>query len=98
MIASSIYNPVHLVKYNFTPQAKYHQIDMNEDWSYHRFNDWFINGKQAFYTQKWQLTDQVKCPILSSGLGLLTWVVYDAFGNEYDSGPFSLIVTPYVRS
>lgn len=95
MIATSIYTPLHLVKYNFSPQSKYHHVDMFEDWSYKRFQDW---AHVPFYTQKWQTNDTVKIPLISSGLGQLSYAVYDEDGKLYATSLFNVISTTFVRS
>jgi hypothetical protein len=94
MIAVSIYSPLHWIKYNFTPQSKYHHIDSHEDWSYKRFQNWV---HVPFYTQKWQTTDNIKIPVLTSNLGLLNMFVYDKNGNLYDTYIFNVITSPYVN-
>lgn len=95
MIATSIYCPLHLIKYNFSIQHKYHQKDMYEDWSYQRFEGWM---NVPFYAQKWQLDDIIKIPIITAGAGALGWVCYDVNGNQYTSGTFTIISAPSVRS
>lgn len=94
MIAVSIYAPLHWIKYNYSPQSKYHHIDMHEDWSYRRFQNWVT---KPFYTQKWQLTDTIKTPVLTKGLGALSMFVYDKNGELYTTSLFSVITTPYVQ-
>lgn len=94
MVAVSIYSPLHFIKYNYTPQSKYHHIDMHEDWSYKRFQNWV---HVPFYTQKWQTTDTIKIPLLTSGLGAMNVFVYDRDGNQYGTYAFSVITTQYVK-
>src|SRR6478609_1494257 len=80
MVASSIYSPLHWIKYDFTPQSKYHHLDIHEDWSYKRFQNWVT---RPFYAQKWQTNDIIKTPVLTYGLGALNMFVYDKNGNLY---------------
>lgn len=94
MVASSIYTPLHWIKYDFTPQSKYHHTDMHEDWSYKRFQNWVT---KPFYAQKWQTNDTIKTPILTYGLGALNMFVYDKTGNLYTTYLFTAITTQYVK-
>jgi len=83
MIFITDLNPVHFVKYNYEPDAKYHHKDMYDDWVHQR-HDRFAS--QPAYLQKWQKNDTINLQIITSGLGQVEVYVYDrnaAFVQSY---------------
>lgn len=94
MVAVHTNSPLHWIKYNYTPQAKYHHKDMHEDWSWKRFENWV---HVPFYVQKWQTSDNIVQPAIVTGLGALTMFVYDKKGDLYDTVAFNVVNTPYVK-
>lgn len=59
------YNTLHWVKYDFTPDAKYNQAELYEDWFNNRNNRWTNNPD---YIQKVQRSDGIREQIISNGV------------------------------
>jgi hypothetical protein len=92
--------PVHFVKYNFTPNSKYHHKDIYDDWADERFNDFLYLPKNYnnSYLQKWQKNDVIKIPVITAGLGQLTLYVYDKDGKDYTSILFDIITDSVIQT
>jgi hypothetical protein len=89
MIYISDKNPLHFVKYNFTPPAGYHFADLYDDWQKNRFTRWAV---QPDYAQPVQKGDPLPVQFPSNGAtGLQLLMVSCTTGNVIDTIPFSVV-------
>lgn len=69
------YNTLHWVKYDFTPDVKYNQAELYEDWFSNRNNRWQNNPD---YIQKVQRSDGIREQIVTNGVsGTILIDIYD---------------------
>jgi hypothetical protein len=95
MLAISELSPIHFVKYNNSPGAKYHHVEMFDDWVQNR-NARF--REQPYYFQKWQKTDPIRLQCVTAELGTLRLYVYDRDANEYEDMDFTVASSPAVTA
>jgi len=89
MIYISDKNPLHFVKYNFTPPAGYHFADIYDDWQKNRFTRWAV---QPDYAQPVQKGDPLPVQFPSNGAtGLQLLMVSCTTGNVIDTIPFNTV-------
>lgn len=85
MIYFSDLNPLHKVKYNYTPPAGYHMADIYDDWQKNRFPRW--RTYQPDYAQPWESGDVIHEQAIAKGVGsaqyqlisIATGLVVDTF-------------------
>lgn len=68
MIYISDKNPLHFVKYNYTPPAGYHFSDIYDDWQKNRFPRWVV---QPDYAQPWMKVDHIPLQMITNGVAVL---------------------------
>lgn len=66
MIYISTKNPLHFVKYNYTPPIGFHFADIFDDWQKNRFPKWI---KPVDYAQPFMMTDPLPLQIITNGVG-----------------------------
>jgi hypothetical protein len=67
MVYFSDLNPLHFVKYNFTPSPKYHFKGIYDDWQKNRYPSYV---QQPDYVQPWQTTDDpIPLQCITNGVG-----------------------------
>lgn len=84
MIYISKKNPLHFVKYDYTPPQGFHFRDIYDDWQKNRFPKWI---KRPEYVQPFEMTDPLPLQIITNGVGecqfqmisVLTGQVIDIF-------------------
>ncbi|HEY4288273.1 MAG TPA: hypothetical protein VGN00_14310 [Puia sp.] len=67
MIYFSDKNPIHIVRYNFTPAAGYHFADIYDDWQKNRFKSWPMAHPD--YYQPVQMDDNTAIQAIANGVG-----------------------------
>lgn len=65
MIHLAEYNPLHFVKYNYTPPAGYHFAEIYDDWEKNRYPHWVA---QPDYAQPLQFTDTLNLQCITNGV------------------------------
>lgn len=66
MLHTSTYNPLHFVKYNFTPAAPYHFADIYDDWQKNRFKNYL---QETDYVQPWTKSRPIELQFITNGVG-----------------------------
>jgi hypothetical protein len=95
MIYISDKNPLHFVKYNYTPPAGYHFADIYDDWQKNRFPRWLM---QPDYAQPWQKTESISLQVITNGVGTLQLQMFSiATGQLVDTFPFVPVVGSVVQ-
>lgn len=92
MIHISDYNPLHFVKYNYTPPAGFHFTDIYDDWQKNRFPRWQLYRPD--YAQPFEKGDPLPLQVITNGVGsceahlisILTGLVVEVF-------PFAPVVS-----
>lgn len=69
MVHFSNLNSLHFVKYNFTPAAGYHFMDIYDNWQKNRQNNY--KGYRKDFMQPWQTNDFTTVQAITSGVGIL---------------------------
>jgi hypothetical protein len=95
LIFISDLNPVHFVKYDFIPYAKYHHLDMYDEWVKNR-NDRY--GTNPNYIQRWQVGDEIKFQFITANIGQLQLDVKDCDGNTIETVVTSQVVDAAVQN
>jgi hypothetical protein len=67
MIYFSDKNPLHFVRYNYTPPAGYHFSDIYDDWQRNRFTRWPLAHPD--YAQPWENGDTISLQAITNGAG-----------------------------
>jgi hypothetical protein len=99
MVHFSDLNPLHFVKYNFTPDPKYHFQDIYDNWAKNRFPRW---GMKPDYAQPFQKTDSIYLQAFTSNVGTIQIHMIDLVtANIVEIFPFtpvpgSLVTLPNV--
>jgi hypothetical protein len=89
MIYISDKNPLHFVKYNFTPPAGYHIADLYDDWQKNRFSRWAV---QPDYAQPVQKGDALPIQFPTNGTtGLQLLMVSCTTGSVIDTIAFNVV-------
>jgi hypothetical protein len=87
MIYISDKNPLHFVRYNFTPPAGYHIADLYDDWQKNRYPTW---AAQPDYVQKVQKGDPLPIQFSTNGVsGLQLLMVSCTTGLTVDTIVFN---------
>lgn len=87
MIYISDKNPLHFVRYNFTPPAGYHIADLYDDWQKNRFPNWAV---QPDYAQPFQKGDPLPLQFVTNGVsGLQLLMVSCTTGITIDTIAFN---------
>ena len=94
MIRISDKNPLHFVKYNYTPPAGYHFSDIYDDWEANRYAKW--PAYQADYYQPVQKgTDKIALQFITNGVGSLQIQMWSrTSGLLIDTFPAAPVATP----
>lgn len=66
MIYISKKNPLHFVKYNYTPPQGIHFRDIFDDWQKNRFPKWLQRGD---FAQPFEMTDPLPLQVITNGVG-----------------------------
>lgn len=82
LIFISDLNPVHFVKYDYEPDAKYHHLDLYDEWVRKRNERFAVNPN---YIQRWQLGDNIELQFITANLGALQIDVKDCNGNTVET-------------
>lgn len=85
MIHISDFNPLHFVKYDYTPPAGFHFTDIYDDWQKNRFPRWLLYRPD--YAQPFEKGDTIVLQAITNGVGacearmisILTGLVVQAF-------------------
>jgi hypothetical protein len=89
MIYISDKNPLHFVKYNYTPPAGCHFADIYDDWQKNRFAKWAV---QPDYAQPLMKGDALPIQFPTNGVtGLQLLMVSCTTGNVIDTIPFNVV-------
>lgn len=68
MVRFSDLNPLHFVRYNYTPPAGYHFADIYDDWQKNRFSRWPVY-RPDYYQPIQQGKDKIPLQIIANGVG-----------------------------
>ena len=92
MIYISDLNPLHPVKYDFTPPAKYNNSELYDTWFRDRFLSWTENPD---YLQKWQKTDNIPLQIITNQSATLTLQMFNCDTKTLvDTITFNSVTSP----
>lgn len=93
MIHFSDINPLHKVKYNYTPAPGDHFSDIYDDWQKNRFPRW--KGYQPDYAQPWQIGDVIAEQAITNGVGVAEYqMISVTTGKQVDVFPFAAVTSP----
>lgn len=94
MINYSDYNPLHFVKYNFTPPAQYNSSDIYDDFNKNRFPRFLA---QPDFAQPWQKSDPLHLQWITNNVGAFTINMYSVSTAKLtDTFSVTTVVTPLV--
>jgi hypothetical protein len=95
MIYISDKNPLHFVRYNFTPPAGFHFSDIYDDWQKNRFPNW-VTG--STYVQPFQKSDPLPLQVITNGVGAAQInMISVKTGRVVDIFPFAAVPGSLVR-
>lgn len=89
MVYFSDKNPLQFVKYNYTPPAQYHFLDIYDDWEKNRYKGWL---KSPDFAQPWQKSDPLQLQAITAGVSTFQIQMFSrTTGLLVDTFPFSAV-------